>query len=404
MNELRMLVISPPCIEEVNRAVYRVLAQRHGVQVHLVVPTKVRVEGRWKECLPTDGEPFPTTKLEPLGEHPRLRRLKGLEALIRDWRPTHIIMDADPAQVMTRQVCRASKGMTKPRPRVWVMTADNMRASLIQDIQTALKSRRPVQLAGAWLTWWLRLGVSKRVDHVFTLSDDGTRAMEFMGFRGRVTKIPLGFDPALFHPQSVEQVAATRNRLGLRHRTIAYFGRLLPQKGLHLLLEALALLKDQPWQLLVDRFTDFGGPYPAQLRAQIASLGLADRVVYFNATHAEMPEYVNAADFVVLASTSLPRWKEQYGRVLVEAMACGKIVVGSDSGAIPEVIGGCGRLFPEGDVRALSAVLRQLLSTSDEELAPLREQARNRAHSHLTIFNQAATWADLARRSNAQAP
>src|SRR5260221_14335510 len=65
-------------------------------------------------------------------------------------------------------------------------------------------------------------------------------------------------------------------------------------------------------------------------------------------------------DALVLRSLTTPVWKEQFGRVLTEAMACGVPVVGSSSGAIPEVIGEAGLIFPEGDAAALAGCLAKL--------------------------------------------
>ena len=62
----------------------------------------------------------------------------------------------------------------------------------------------------------------------------------------------------------------------------------------------------------------------------------------------DVPRHLRALDALVLPSESTPLWKEQFGHVLIEAMACGVPVVGSDSGAIPEVIGEAGLLFPGG--------------------------------------------------------
>ena len=111
--------------------------------------------------------------------------------------------------------------------------------------------------------------------------------------------------------------------------------------------------------------------------------------MYFDATHREIPDYMKAADIVVLPSISTPTWREQYGRVIPEAMACGKIVVGSSSGAIPEVIGDSGFVFPEGNVRALAALLRSLLTAADNELKVMRKKAEHRAHTELSIVRQA---------------
>src|SRR5690606_30800199 len=74
-----------------------------------------------------------------------------------------------------------------------------------------------------------------------------------------------------------------------------------------------------------------------------------------------MPAFYRSLDAVVLPSRTTPGWKEQFGRVLVEAMACRVPVVGSDSGEIPHVIGDAGLIFPEGDVAALAHHLRALM-------------------------------------------
>ena len=76
-------------------------------------------------------------------------------------------------------------------------------------------------------------------------------------------------------------------------------------------------------------------------------------------------------DMLVLPSRSTTVWQEQFGRVLIEAMACGAPLVGSSSGAIPEVIGSAGLIFPEGDTVALAQTLTQLVNSPSlrQELA-----------------------------------
>jgi glycosyltransferase involved in cell wall biosynthesis len=247
----------------------------------------------------------------------------------------------------------------------------------------------------------LRAIVRPRIDRVFTLSRDGTRVMEAAGFEGRTTQIPLGFDPALFRIQPREKIVATRSRLGLVKPTVAYFGRLTPEKGVHLLIDALSTITDAPWQLLVDNFSDYPTAYAAQLEARIESLGIGRNVVHFDASHHEMPDYMNAADIVVLPSLSTPKWKEQYGRVLPEAMACGKLVVGSDSGAIPELVAEYGLIVPEGNVPKLAAALRRLLGMGDDERRIAGEAASAYAHKNLSITRQAEIWSILLNGSAA---
>jgi glycosyltransferase involved in cell wall biosynthesis len=84
----------------------------------------------------------------------------------------------------------------------------------------------------------------------------------------------------------------------------------------------------------------------------------------------------------------MPRWKEQYGRVIAEAMSCGIPVIGSDSGSIPAMIGADGLLFPEGNVQALANQLRELIDNPDLR-AELARRGLERAKSHYSIEVQA---------------
>lgn len=382
----RLLVLSPPCHQPVNRAVYRELALRHSMAVHLVVPRRLNVGGQWRDTSAGETAPYELTLLDMAGTHGRLQRFLGLEKLAAVWKPTHVLVDNDPATLMTRQAALACKDA-----EVWALTAENLTPRYLRDFTAGLKALKPARMAGPLLTWFMRRLVHPRVNRVFTLSRDGTHVMEAMGCKA--TQIPLGFDPTLFSIQPEASITATRTQLGLHDPTIAYFGRLTPEKGVHLLLQSLATMRDLPWQFLIDHFGDYATPYTEELKKLITELGLADRVVYFDAKHDEMPQFMNAADIVVLPSLSTPKWKEQYGRVMPEAMACGKVVVGSDSGAIPELIGSHGFVFPEGNASALTSLLRELLARKD--LAELGRQAAAYAQETLSIRRQSDILADL---------
>jgi glycosyltransferase involved in cell wall biosynthesis len=96
-----------------------------------------------------------------------------------------------------------------------------------------------------------------------------------------------------------------------------------------------------------------------------------------------MPTYYHQLDALVLPSRTRPNWKEQFGRVLVEAMACGVPVIGSDSGEIPYVIGDAGLIFPEGQIEILRAHLSRLLADPDLR-ADLTRRGRERVLDRFT--------------------
>ncbi len=97
------------------------------------------------------------------------------------------------------------------------------------------------------------------------------------------------------------------------------------------------------------------------LRALARSLGILDRIAFVDwVGHGEVPAFLRRMDVLVLPSRTTPGWAEQFGHLLIEAMGCGAVPVGSDSGEIPWVIGDAGLIFPEEDHRALAAALRRL--------------------------------------------
>jgi len=107
------------------------------------------------------------------------------------------------------------------------------------------------------------------------------------------------------------------------------------------------------------------GPEAAWLRNMILQLGLEDRVRLIGPhPYSAMPSIHNLADVFVLPSKPAPRWLEQFGYVLVESMACGKPVITTGSGSIPEVVGDAGVLVPSADYIALADALEELLDSS----------------------------------------
>jgi glycosyltransferase involved in cell wall biosynthesis len=116
-------------------------------------------------------------------------------------------------------------------------------------------------------------------------------------------------------------------------------------------------------------------------------LGIAPRVTFDHwMPSSHLPHYFSGLDVLVLPSRSRMNWKEQFGRVLIEAMACDVITVGARSGAIPEVIGEAGLTFDEGSVDELRTHLQHLIND-----VPLRAELRQKGRRRVTEnYTQAA--------------
>lgn len=210
-------------------------------------------------------------------------------------------------------------------------------------------------------------------DGILCANSEGVEVLREMGYRGRTECIlQEGVDTAVFRPP--EQLRRSDRFI------VLYAGRFSEEKGIDTLLDALTMLPDRVCLVLVG-----GGGQKEELENRAASLGLKKRVTFLSPrSTAEMVDCYWNADVLVLPSLTTKVWKEQFGRVLVEAMACGLPVIGSDSGAIPEVVGSAGLLFPEGDAKALSSCFNRL-ADSPGLCADLRERGYRRA---ITQFGQ----------------
>lgn len=167
------------------------------------------------------------------------------------------------------------------------------------------------------------------------------------GARGPVEVIP----PAL--ARSV--VAHRREPRRSTVFSVGFAGRLVPEKGVLVLLESLRQLAP-PLQLLVIG----DGP----LRGEVEKFGGGGYTVQVTAgvRHDDVARHLDQLDVLCLPSLTTARWAEQFGRVLTEATALGVPVIGSDSGEIPWVIEqtGGGLVVPEGDANALAAAIARL--------------------------------------------
>lgn len=179
------------------------------------------------------------------------------------------------------------------------------------------------------------------------------------GFSKPAAVIPVhGVDPRVYRKHDA---TGLRQELGLNGSFVAGFiGRIVPEKGLETLIRAARLLPSECMLVLVG-----DGPDRPRLEAMVEALGLVRRVRWMPWVKSnEVTQYMNAFDALVLPSCTIRTWKEQFGRVLVEAMACETCVVGSDSGEIPITIGKGGLTFHEGDERELAERLRTLMGDS----------------------------------------
>lgn len=212
-----------------------------------------------------------------------------------------------------------------------------------------------------------------RLDYLLVGSHSSAQVFCAKGYRGPLAVVPnVGVDAELFVPRR-----AARPLFDNRF-VVGFAGRLVPEKGCLDLLDAFARLPEDFHLLFVG-----DGTLRDTLEQRAREYGIKPRVTFQpTVPQAQVADFLNQMDCLVLPSRTTKKWREQFGLVLAQAMACGIPVVGSDSGAIPEVIGDAGLIFPEGDVDALRQCILRL--RDDCLRAELGQRGRARVLAHYT--------------------
>jgi glycosyltransferase involved in cell wall biosynthesis len=205
------------------------------------------------------------------------------------------------------------------------------------------------------------------------------------GYNLPMAQIPLGVDVESFRPDPAAGQAILR-KLGWDPGPpiVGYLGRFVSEKGLDMLTRALDRLSGEWRAMFVG-----AGPMEPQLRTWAAKHG--DRVrLCTDVTHDHVPAYLNAMTVLCAPSQTMPNWKEQFGRMVVEAFAAGVPVIGSDSGEIPFVIRESGVVVGEKDEAGWAQAIGEMLA-SPSRCRELAERGLQRARDEFA-------WPAVARQ------
>lgn len=225
---------------------------------------------------------------------------------------------------------------------------------------------------------WTERFVYRQCNGAYPCSQGVQETLQKKGFVKSAPVIPLGFDQSLFRPNLLTEAerGLAKEQFQVTGFTIGFFGRIVESKGVTFLLEAVAQLpKELEWTLMIVG----SGGFQSAAQSLSKSLGIESRIRWLGERRTdEIPELLSVCDVVVIPSVTTTSWKEQFGRIAIEAMACGVPVIASDSGSLPEVLGGCGLIVKERNANEINEqlvrlhadqTLRQELSRKGAEVA-----------------------------------
>lgn len=348
---MKVLLVSHTCMSRTaGQPKAHCLAACGGLDLTVLVPDRIRAYGQWQAAEAAGVANFRyvvgrTRWRNVLNQWYLQHYTEALARVLHETRPDVVDIWEEPwglacaqAVWLTRRLC--------PRARIIVETEQN----IYKRLPPPFRQFQAYSLRHAAV--------------VVARSEEALGVVRRKGYSGPAAVVPNAVDCDLFQPLPPRERRARRARRGWdgpEDFVAGYVGRLVPEKGLADAVTALALLPERVRLLLVG-----DGPFRGQLEEHARRLNVAGRVQFVGSVPSTaLPDYLNTLDVLILPSRTTTTWKEQFGRVLIEAGACGIAVVGSDSGAIPEVIAGGGLIFPEGDAAGLADRLRTLIDSPE---------------------------------------
>lgn len=279
--------------------------------------------------------------------------------------PTHILIEEDPHSMIGLEVVAAAQ-LVCPKAAIGFFIWDNIdrrHRGLRGLLKTAFTSWSFARTA-------LVICGNRRAQALLAAKD----------FMGRSCVLPqLAVEPSLY------SMTASHSR---NPPTIAFVGRLVPEKGLFVLFDALSRILDVPWNLTLV------GDGPSRALLEERAKCLDGRVRFLGAVSQDaVPSLFGDFDVFVLPSIATRAWEEQFGYAMAQAMMSSCGIIATRSGAIPEVLGDAGMLIPENDVAALEMALRELV-TNGTLRHTLGRLARRRAIERFNPTVVAAGYLD----------
>jgi L-malate glycosyltransferase len=356
----RVLILSHTYTVGLNRLKIDAMADRLELEIALVVPP------RWLDMLRHNETPAATHSGYTVHALPAYNLGKSfmfffnpwhLWQLLRTFRPDIVYIEEEPWSLSVLSAALLAR--LSGRVRFGFFTWENL--------------YRSHHGLGNLIEWWML----RQSDFAIAGNQGAAEVLRRKGFRRPLPIIPqLGLDTELNKPQNESALLKT---IGLSKPIIGFAGRLVAEKGVHVLLDALASTPE-PFSLLMIG----NGPLKDEIAARLAQPPFIGRARLLDSVpHTEVPRYINCMDILVSASFSTPTWVEQYGLVVLTAMSCQVPVGGTACGETPHIVDAGGVVCRENDSADLRAKVQQLLA-SPALRQQLGQQGRARVIAHHT--------------------
>lgn len=339
---MKILAINNDFLIQENLQPWKILVDRHPeIQLKIIVPPRNRIIGR-----PLDYKAIQKNNLDIeivpafLWQKPQIQIYKWsyLSQIIRNWEPDIVHLNQEPFNFASLELAIILNNISR-KPKLII------RSSLLENTKVSTKIEPVFR--------WVEKKVLPRVDGVECINSMSLSYIRKRNPKAVSTIIPWSRDPDFF---SGGADGGLRENLGLDRFTVGYFGNLTSRKDLPTLFEAVSILKRKGMTIQI--LIVGNGPEKLRLEVLGKELGFGNDIVWHPPVPPEkIVPFYRCLDAFALCSCTEGHSVEAFGRVLIEAMACGVPVLGSSSGAIPEVVGNGGLIFPEKNSEKLAEII-----------------------------------------------
>jgi glycosyltransferase involved in cell wall biosynthesis len=369
----RVLLISHTCQTLAEGQPKAEQLARMGIELMVLTPRRFNHYGVWKDAETPENPAFRFEArnvmwgwIGPVQNY--LHWYPSLAGILKSFKPDIIDLWQEPWGLVSAHAC-------------W------LRNRLLPNARIIMESEQNITKAWPPPFRWFEAYTMANANFAVGRSRGVLQVLRGKGYGGPACVVGNAADTELFHPMDR---AECKKALGLSGFTVGYAGRLVERKGLMDMVDALSHC---PGELTMVFIGD--GEYKPALEERVRETGAGDRVRFLPARPLrELPPVMNALDAFILPSWSVPSWKEQFGRVIIEAHACGTPVIGSDSGAIPDVVGDGGIIYPERDPQGLAAAIIELRA-NPARAREMGEAGRAQVEANYTWRQVAARMRDI---------
>lgn len=333
----KILIISHDFVKKVNIRIYEELNKNKGLKILCVRPKKLYLN---KKLILKDFEKknckVDIVETKTTFKNLRFLYFKNIFNIIIKFKPSDIILHSDPVSLQTIIL-------------ILVSYFRNFSLSCISNENKVLKFKNKFEISiliRSLILLFMNLVIRNKIKHIFCITKQIKKNYNFLGYKEKTVLMPLGFDQNLFKKKNIK-----KNKVF----TISYFGRISPDKGIHVLIDALKKIKfNFRFYLDISHIDNY--QYYQEIIKKLKKILPQKKIDLIKCDHFKIANFMAKSNLVVLPSL----YEEQYGRVIQEAVGCGSLAMGSIVGGIPEIINDKDLLFKKGDTKELSNKINRL--------------------------------------------